>query len=769
MANTALFMNQGSQSGAPSGPAEDDDLDTNQAEDPEADGVLPLPETGPNSYENWIARVEQAKETNEDRIQKSGDAAQRRWDNKPRRGSDLQHTEDMYVPSTYSRIEQKKASFISQNPYVNVSAKHPDAVAVAPLMEAIINDQLGAPQPEGVDAMVMLRECMHDVLVPAGFFGCHIGYEAFIPPKQPTKQIQQGMKPDPNWKPPAPAPVGPGVPPGQVPPPPPQPPMIPNMVEVPNIIFERYFMDRVSPRKLLWSDDFRGSDYDRSSWVACHGNMDFFKAKLKWKLPDDFEAFSKRDEDIVCAEDNKLKTDKKKQIHYYIIYYNACTFDKTVTHPYKIRTLVLVDGIKEAVYHKDCDFQWENEDGTLGGMMGYPLHIGALRAASDTAFPRSDADIWKYQDEEISEGRTDMKLQRKGNVPGRAVDISKLKEGGFAKMERGIYQALMPFGKECFEDGKFTAIYPIPQVPYAQENFTFDNLANRDMDAAAGLGSAPGGAIPQGTTSTSATQAGAADNASGSRMGLERNVFYHWYARGVQKLSVLFQHFMDNDQYVAMLDKNGAQVLQQWNKNNIQGRFTFEIEHNSSIDQSEQRNEFMQFYNLTAKDPAFNHHELDMELVSLFGKDPQKMMAPPPNPPPPPTPALPHGVTLTLDEKGLNPLNPAFPIIMAMITQLGIVVPPTAIAQAQQQAAKTGLPTAAAGNVVNGAVQTAPPAPAPGGPPPIGPGGPGAPPPMMMPQPAPQQMGEGSATKAEPASKKAFERSGEMPGPKGKE
>jgi hypothetical protein len=725
----------------------DDDEDSGP-ETEDASEVLPLPDSGPNSYANWLARIERAKEVNEDKLEKSGDANQRRYNNQKRTG---QHDNEMLVPSTFSRIESKKSLLIAQNPFVNVSAKHPNAVAVAPLMEAVINDFLGAPVPEGVDAFTMFRECLHDTLVPAGFWAAHIFYEAFIPPDAPTKEVQIGTKPDPKWVPPDLS----TLPPGQ---PPPQPPQVPNMETVPNVVFEQYHMDRVSPRKVLWSDTFHGSDYDRSPWVGYHDNMDFYKGKVKWKLPDDFDTFAGPDTDLVDA-DPKVTGDKHKQIHFTQIYYYASQYDKTVTHPYQIRSLVLVDGIEGAVYHKDLDFQWRDEDGVLGGMVGFPLHIGSLRAVSDSAFPQPDATMWKYQDTEISDGRTDMKMQRRGSVPTRAANIGLLKEGGLGKLERGIYQGILPFPAECFGDGgKFIRVDVVPQAQFPQINMDFDSISNRDMDAVAGLGSAPSGSIPSGTTSTSATQAGAAQSASGSRIGLERNVLYHWYARAVQKLSVLLQHFMTESQFVTMLDDNGAKQLVEWSKDNIQGRFTFEIEGNSSVDQSEQRNEFMQWYNLVGKDPLMDHKKLDMALCRVFGKNPQDFLAPPPPAPEPPKPALPHGITLTLKGSDCNPLSPEWPILLALLEAAGIALPPAVLQAAQAQAAHTGLPVAATG-------QQPPPPPGPMLPP-KNPGGPGAPPPLpigpQVGQPVPEH---GSADKASPIDKHAEDRTGNLPGP----
>jgi hypothetical protein len=734
---TDLFMSNAPQPALPDTP---DETDT-PAETPATDDVIPLPAKGPNSYKEWLSRIKQSQKTIEE-LQPEWDRNQRRYLLKKRSS---QHEEELLVPSLFTNVEQKKSQLTAQNPYVVVRPQHPDSAQAAPLMEAVINEQLGAAQPYGVDVMVMFEEVLSDALVPSGIFACHVGYESFI---DGTKEVQTGTKPDPKWVAPPPAPVMPGMPPA----PPPQPPMVPVMTTIPNVVFERYYMDRLSPSKLLIPEDFRQSDYDRAAWLGFEFTMDFYLAKRKWKaIPDDFDSFADDDDRLINADgDGRSKvSDKRKMVRGWMIYYHSAVFDKSVVHPYAQRCLVLLEGLKDKpVYHKDSPFQWQNDDKSLGGMMGFPVHIGALRYVSDSCFPPSDASMSRYQDEEISDGRSMMKLQRKRNIPMRLANVSTLKEGGLSKVERGIWGAVIPLDGEAFADGAMP-IKDVQQTTYPQENFTFDNLANRDNQATWGLGAAPGGSIPQGTASTSATQSGAAQASSASRIGRERNKLMGWYARACEKLAVLYQHFMTDDQYVQMLGPDGAKVLTAWNKESIQGKFGFSILPNSSIDLSEQRSEELQWYNMVAKSPDIDHRALDTELVKSFGRDPAKLITPP-QPPPTPKPELPHGITLNLDDKALNPLNPSFPLIISLLALAGVNIPATAVAQAQKQAAATGLPTAASGDVVNG--QVPPPPPAPGAP--LAPGAP--------PGPVLQHAG---APKADVVDAHQFDRSGALNGP----
>jgi hypothetical protein len=717
------------------------------------DDVLPMSAKGPNSLAEWRSRIKQSQTVIED-LQPLWDGNARRYAVKKR---STQDTEEILVPTIFKNVEQKKSQLMAQTPHVVVTPQHPDSVAAAPLFEAVLNERLAAPAPYGVDLMTAMEECLSDLLVPAGLCALHIGYEPTI---DGVKEVQTGTKPDPSWTPPDPATLPPVLP-GMPPPPPPQPPMVPVMATIPNVIFEKYYMDRLSPSKLLIPEEFTGSDFDRAAWLGFEGILDFPLAKRKWpKAPwDDFDSFVSSDDHLINADGDgrSQMTAPRKRVRYYLIYYRTAVFDKTVAHPYAMRLLVLVDGMKDTpACHQDSPFQWKNDDGSLGGMLGFPVHVGGLRYVSDSAYPPSDATMDRWQADEIDDGRSMMKLQRRRNIPVRLGDESKLGEGGVAKLEKGIWQSIILLKADAFADGQMP-IKDVQQAAFPQENFTFDTLANRDSQATWGLGSAPGGSIPSGTASTSATQSSAAQASSASRIGRERNRLMTFLARGIEKLSILYQRFLTDDQYVQMIGPDGAQTLVAYNKSHIIGKFGFRILENSSVDQAEMRNDELQWYNLVSKSPSINHQALDMELVKSMGRDPAKLILPP-QPPPPPAPALPHGIALSVDEKSLNPLNPAFPIVIALLKAAGVVIPDQAIAQAQSQSAKTGLPTADAGNVSGGQVPPPPPPmPPPGGPMPPGPG---------APPPGGPQLQHDGAPKANVVDDHAFQRSGALNGPK---
>lgn len=714
-----IFMSPAAQDAA--GP--DDPVDLESA------GILPLDPDGPNSYGAWRAAIKKAQQTIED-LQGAWDSRQREYmqDTSLKRTGARDH---LKIPACYTYTEQKKSQLVAQLPRLVVTAKTPESVTAAPLVQAVMNDLVSMAQPDGVDAMAMLRSILHDALVPSGIFACHIGYEMIA---DGTKSMQTGTQP--------PDPMNPGAPPEPI------------MEDVPNVVFERYFMDRITPSKLLIFDDRTDSaDYDRADRTGFEFVLDLNLSKLKWPtIPDEFEGMVGDDKHVINADADEHRDQRPESRHVvrgWQLYYRTAVFDPTVKHPYKQRSLVLIEGLKRPVFHKDAPYQWENTDGTLGGMVGFPLHIGALRCISDSAFPPSDTAFAMDLFQEVSEGSSLMRQNRKRSVPQRVANSATMEETDLGKFEKGDTQAIIPLGGKNFQDGKFVGVQPVELAHLPQEDFTFFQIATRGLQDVYGLGAAPTGALPEGTASTSATQAGAAQSSSASRVGLDRNVLMAWYARACEKLLPLVQHFMTTPQYVNLLGPNDAMSLTQWTKDNIQGKFAFSVLPNSSVDLSEQRQEEMTWYTVAARAPDINRRALDTEMVRAFGKDPAQLIMPPP-PPPPPKPELPKGMNFAIDEK-LNPLAPAFPMILSMLKQWGWQFDPQMIADMQKQTMEAGMPPTAVGNVQNGVVLPPPP------------GIPGAPPPGAPPNVQPQN--GGAVERAEPIDKHVSDVKGALPGP----
>ncbi|MGV1037705.1 MAG: hypothetical protein ACOYD0_11875 [Candidatus Nanopelagicales bacterium] len=659
---------------------------------PQQNDMLPL---SPEDVKKWKSRIEASKEMI-DEVKDEWDENVDRYLLKKQRGK---NPDDIVVPKDFAFVEAKKSQLMFQTPQVILGPLLPGIEPAVPVFEEVLNYYLGQ---NGVNAKAAVDEVLTDALCPSGIFAIKIGYESTV---DGTKPMQMGEQPDPNFV--APPMLDPMAP-------PPQPPMVPIIQQVPNIIFERYIFERISPVKLIIPTDFKGSDYDKAAYQGFEFLMDLEVAKRAFDLPADFKKFVTEDDRLIGDAEGD-KRDKRKKVRGWEIYYKAAIFDPSVKHPELQRCLVLIEGLDKPAKHRDSPYQQWMPDGTLGGMPGFPVHIGALRYVSDSALPPSDCSMSKPQVDELSQGRTDMKTQRRRNIPMRVAELSGVGGvEGLAKIEKNIYQGIIPL-----DSINPMPIADVPRASYPQENFEFDKLASRDLEEVWALGANPTGALNP--TNRTATELAIAQNQSGNRLSKERNRFISWYVRGVEKLASLIQMFADEPDYVAITGSDGQKRIQQWDKTTIQGKFAFAIRPNSfaPLDATQDRADFLQFYNLLANSPNVDRLQLESELVRKFGLDPQKLIKAP-TPPPPPPPESPK-VSVSIDEKCLTPSNPAFAIFIEILKDKGVQISDASIQAAQQAAAQisnaTGLP-------VTGAPSAQPPMP----PAPEGPGGPGGPP-----------------------------------------
>lgn len=716
---------------------------------PPVQGVAPLPPDGANSYNQWKGRL-QASQDVVDRHKISWDVNQDRYLAKKPMGT---HESEIIVPIDYANVEQKKAALFFQNPKVLITPLLPGLAKSAPVFEAVVNYNLGR---KGVDAKSAVDEVLSDALCPSGIFAVKIGYEATV---SGTKKIPNGMGPDPNWQPPIHHVLGATL--GLMAAP--QAPIVPIFSEVPNIIAEKYIFERISPAKLLLPVEFTGSNYDKASWLAFEFVMDFETAKRSLQLPDDFKSTSSNDMHLVGKKDDN-NTGKVAKVKGWEIYYKTSVFDVSQAHPDHQMLLVLIDGLPTPVKHRPSPYQIQNSDGTISGMKGFPIHVGALRYVSDSAYPPSDCQMSRYQSDEISKGRTQMMYQRMRSTPMRIVDLAGI--GGkdaLSKLEKNLWQGIFPV----------TQLDPMPirEVPLAsmpQVNFEFDKIARHDLSETWAMGSNQMGTTNP--TDRTATELTLAQNNGSTRLGKERTKFLDWYVRGAEKLAALIQMFADEQSYINIVGSDGAKTLMQWDKTTIQGTYAFDIKANSSAptDAATERSQLLQFYNLLGNSPGINRQELDAELIRAFDLEPDKLLKPPAPPPPPPVEK--PRISFSFDDKAIDPSSAAFPIVMEILKNGGIMIDDQAITAAQATSGKMQAAGGITQPVVADAVPHTPALP-PGGP--AGPGGtPGAPPPppppggMVAPAsnattPTPQ-----STNSVVPLNKHQIDQTGARPGPR---
>lgn len=643
--------------------------------------LIPLPSEGPNSLGSWTTRREASRDLIK-RIKPDWDKNQDRLLVKaPAKG-------EVVVPKDFANVEQKKAALAFQVPAIQLSLSQPNPMGDAggdpvEVFEAVVNHYLTAP--DGVHADALIEETLSDALCASGIFASKIAYEATI---DGEKEVQTGEQPDPNFVPPDPTAMQPGTMLG-LNQPTPQAPMVPIMASVPNIIAEHYSWNRIPPEKLLLPAEWHGSDFERPSFLGWDFEMDFLVAQRQFGLDENFTGVTTTIDDDRLGSKSQSGSDSRgqtKKVKGSEIWYKASIFDATEKHPDKLRLLVLVDGLDKPARHEDSPYQKQLPDGTLIGMIGFPVHVGALRYVSDQAIPPSDCQMSRQQVDELSAGRTMMIKQRERSVPMRLADLAGIGgEEGLAKIEKNIYQAIIPLENM---DPAHPPIIEIARAAFPRENFTFDEVANRDIAEVWALDNNQRGLLNE--HGVTATESAIASQSSNARMSRERNRYLAWFARGAGKLGALIQMFATDQSYVRIIGQEGDSRLVPWSKDTIAGNFLFTVKADTAqpVDAAGDLANAIKQYNMFGQSPFVNQPGFIASLFKKMGLDPKLIVQPQPKPSEVPK------ITFTFNDQSLDPRNPAFPIVMEILRQGGSPIDDHAVLQAQTLASNAGAPVA---------------------------------------------------------------------------
>lgn len=648
---------------------------------PAGDDVLALPDKGVGSFDWWQGIIKSAEEPRDLLC-----TSVWRPNVEAYRGTETKKKGAINVNVDFTNVEQKKAQLFFRTPDVQLTAKRPDTEGAVVLFQAVINHKLGA---HGVNAKNMVDECLFDGLCAAGTWACKVGYVATTDGTVPVPTGQQQFDPQTQA-------------------------MVPVTVDVPNVIHERYFMERISPAKLLKPRDFFGADHDRAAWIGFEFVEDLAVAKAQWGLPDDFQGGATDKHRLV--EDGQSEHREGVVVAKEIWYY-AARVDASVKHPERIRQLILVEGIEHPVVHRDSPYQVFNAQGQFeSGMRGFPVHVGSLRVVGDTPWVPSDSSISRPQVDELSQGRYQMVQQRKKSLPIRWFDRNRVDPDDVTRLKTEDVQGMIPV------DGNGSEIIgEVARAQWPRENFTFADVVTKDIDKFWALGS-----NQQGVTEDSvrtATELSLIQSNINVRLDYERTKVLDWYVGAVGKLASLYQLFADMPDYIEILGEDGSKRLEAWDRHRIQGEFAFAAKPDSAqrVDAATDRKQFLEFLNMMAKNPFVNLQELTRIGVTKFNYDPARLLKPP-DPPPPPQP------NVGFSFKGEDFIGPASAIIVEIAQQAGYKISPQAVA------------TAAAGQArIEAAMQVEA---------------------MSNPQHG------GLADKQEPLNKHQADRSGALPGPK---
>ena len=566
-------------------------------------------------------------------------------------------SDQVCVPTDFYYIEQKKAQLFYRLPEIFLKAQQPGKADAAVVFQAVINQKLG---PQGVHILPRIKQVLFDVLCPTGYGAIKVGFEA----------ITDGQ--------------------GEV-----------DGLGVPNIIAKRYFAEHVSPGDLVVPADFVGLDFDDAPYLAIRFRED---------LPDDASGGSDRADDrrLVPLPAAALSA-RAKQRTGYEVWYKAATFDRDVKHPDRIRCFKIYDDDEQAqVTVRDSPYQ-QIAQGKVTGMLGFPICPLTLRFVSDSWMVPSDAGMARNTADELSKGRTQMIQQRERSKSQWGFDSTRVDKDIQQKIERNELGAGIPFNGPGAD-----ATWPINKGQFGRENFTFNDYIQKDLDRIWGLGANQTSTLQEG--GRTATELQIIQSASQTRLEQEREAVLGWYLNKIiPKFASLLQQFADEDEFVELIGADvqrlqqipdevkqqaqqsgqDARMLVPWNKDAIQGRFAFAAKANSQLflDVAQYRKQLMDLYQFFANDPTVNRAELVREILQAYGFDPSKLIQqPPPKTAEPPKPAL------SFSGMDVSPASPQSPIVLDILSKLGIPVDPnviaTALAMFQQMPPSPDGPTA---------------------------------------------------------------------------
>lgn len=611
--------------------------------DGSAPQVLPLPEEGKHSLTAWKQRIAAAFEKLEP-VTKQGKVNVQAYKAKT---LGAYPKDDTYVaPLDFAYAEQKKAQLFPRSPEIILTPKYPGLEDPTVVFQAVVNDMLG---PHEMHAKVTMSEVVTDIEM-VGFGAVKIGYENAV----------EGVRPviDPATGQPAVDPMT-GAP-----------------QTVPNIVYECYTMERISPARVGQPHDFSELDSDKADWLCFKyfEDVDGDEAKGVSKASDASEETLTLSDEAPLTQ--HIQTTRRECVE---VWYRACKFDPAVKHPELFRQLILKHGMDTPAVHRDSPYQ-RYQNGQVLGMKGNPIHLFKTRYISDCTYPPSDISLIRGSVDAVSKGHSQMFQQRERSVPMRWADKNRITEDQLNAVLTAKTQKII------LTDGPGTDIVgEVARAEFPRENFEFDRIFKEDAAAVMAL-QVRGANEDQGRT---ATEASYKKQTTDDRMDDEREMLLDSYCKAVAKAAALKQLFADATSYVRIVGPTGEQRLQAWDKTAIAGEYVFSVRPDSAVrvDIQTERKQNLDLYNLTANDPNINRVELGRKLTTSYGLDPSRVMQQPP-------PQTPEPPKLTLSIKMDDFVLPQGPVTAEIAAQMGLKISPQAIQmamamfqQAQQLAA----------------------------------------------------------------------------------
>lgn len=603
----------------------------------------------------WRAEIDRSRQLRDDTIQ-AWDAAGNIGRYTPKSVMDGQAVDArVNVAKDFADVEYKKAALFYDTPTVSLvpdPGTNPQALL---LHQELINSLLSSKR---MDAKATVLPTIQDCLVAVQPVMTEIGYASV---QVPMPQQVPVMGPD-----------------GQ--------PVIDPMTgqpqmqtqQVPVIVWEKFFWEKISAKASLVPTSWRSTRYDDAPWLGFDFLRPASQVRKEFGRDPEWVGTELKEKPYFepltpsMAQSEAMAGGTK-------IWYRAYWRDPNVTHPDVIRELVLLEGEDTPVVHRNCPYQEIGPDGrlTANSIPGYPDHPLAIRDLTDAAYVAADCTITGPLTRELNKSRTMNIEQRDGSKLHLLYDADKLNQEVLAKLTEGNLPRLIPVAPGALDQGVSTIMAQVPALQQSRESFTTQQIIEHDRAEILAIGSNQlGGMNRAGRT---ATEVSTVQRNTDVRFEQERQRVLEWWLKGVQKLSALVLRYGDRLAMEILGPQRGQMWVQARNAGQF-GLFNFEtvIDSGNYVDIEAKKRQDLQLYNLTRKDPATNPQVVLGKLAVDYGLDPSLWLAVKPTEQKPEPPSL----SINVRPEDLDPALPSYVGTHAMLTATGVkgLPPPQVVA-----------------------------------------------------------------------------------------
>lgn len=568
----------------------------------------------------------------------------------------------------WSLTKMKTANLFSQVPTVQGTHENTQyAMAVPPFVKAL-NYELSEKR---TNIAVPMEEVLNDVVNASGVGAIYVDYQARFRDKRVPKldpQTLPSMSPEQLDQL-----MEQGVIPSEV---------------VPQMVDYRFGATRISPRDILWSSEFTGSNFDDSDFIGYTGRMPISDAKHELKLDDEElkKLAEEGSEGASGEEDLRMSPSKDerlsiKRVKYDHLFYWRHRFDPEELCFSCIWEVIFASGKETPVLHRPWKGQKKDEQtGKYLGAQKFPVRLLTLTYITDNPIPPSDTSAGRPQVNDLRLSRTQTMQNRARSVPIRYYDTNRVDPLIADNLMRGVVQGFIPL--QGRGDG---AIGEIARASYPKEDFEFDQITKSDLMEVWQFGAGSGG----GQTQHRQTKAEAQNNASQfqTRIGQEKNRVAQFFLSVCEVLAGYMALYSD---FPNLTDQEKQQMLQVWDSKRVLHDLVLKILPDSQIvlDAGQKIERIFKILNMVGKSGFVNPAPLIAEILELGGIDPMAptpwgtvLIKPQPKAPEEPTIGFRFG-----SEDLQNPL------VVALLLQLGKAPSPEMLEEAKRLLMQNQLP-----------------------------------------------------------------------------